>query len=56
MNDTTVWHIKLTKYQYEFFKELAEQQGDTERGAEARQCRKFLDEKIIEAKSKKVVG
>jgi hypothetical protein len=46
-SESTVWHVKLTPYQYSFFKELAEEKGDTERGCEARQCRKFLDEKII---------
>lgn len=49
----TVWHIKLTPYHFTFFKELAEENGNTERGAEARECRKFLNETIIEYKRKR---
>ena len=52
INDLTKWHIRLQPYHYYFFKELAKEVGDTERGAEARQCRKFLNEKIIEHKRK----
>lgn len=47
---TDVWYIKLKPYHFHFFKELAKELGDTERGAEARQCRKFLTENIIEYK------
>jgi hypothetical protein len=45
-----VWYIKLTPYHFHFFKEVAKDAGDTERGAEARQCRKFLNETIMEYK------
>ena len=45
-----IWYIKLTPYHFNFFKEMAEKFGDIERGAEARQCRKFLNETIIEYK------
>ena len=44
--DTIYWHVKLTKHQYEFFKNLALKRGDTEHGKEARQVRRFLNEAI----------
>lgn len=50
----SLWHVKLYAYHFNFFKELAKEIGDTERGAEARQCRKFLSEQIIEHKRKVV--
>ena len=50
----SVWHIKLDPYHFHFFKELAKEAGNTERGCEARECRKFLNEKIVEHKTKKV--
>jgi CRISPR/Cas system endoribonuclease Cas6 (RAMP superfamily) len=56
---TEVWYIKLTPYHFHFFKSLAKEAGDTERGAEARQCRKFLTDRIIEYKrihEKKVIS
>jgi len=49
---TSVWFIKLEPYHFHFFKALAKEAGDKERGAEARQCRKFLSAKIIEHKRK----
>ncbi len=50
----SVWHIKLTPYHFNFFKEMAEKFGDTDRGAEARQCRRWLTETIIAHKRKVV--
>ena len=49
----SVWHIKLDPYHFHFFKELAKKAGNTERGCEARECRKFLNKKIVEHKTKK---
>ena len=48
--ETENWHIRLLPHHYHFFKKLAEESGDIERGASARQCRKFLNEKITEHK------
>ena len=39
-----VWYVKLEPEHYYFFKNLADERGDTERGAEARQGRKFLND------------
>lgn len=47
---TENWHIRLLSHHYNFFKALAEETGDIERGAAARQCRKFLNKTIKEYK------
>ena len=50
MTEDETWYIRLSRYHYEFFKRLAKKAGDSERGAEARQCRLFLKKKITEDK------
>ena len=55
MCNNQVWIVKLDPYHYEFFSKLAIAQGDTERGKEARQVRKFLNDKIIEHKRQEAV-
>ena len=48
MSSGEIWYVKLTSEHRAFFDEKAEDVGDTERGAAARQCRKFLNEHIEE--------
>ena len=41
-----VWIVKLPAEVKEIFEKKAKEQGDTERGAAARQVRKFLKKKL----------
>jgi len=46
MSSDVVWHVKLPAEFKEIFEKMAEKVGDEERGAAARQVRKFLKRKL----------
>lgn len=48
MSSESVWFVKLPSEFKEIFEKKAEEQGDLERGAAARQVRKFLKEHLNE--------
>lgn len=51
MSSEVVWHVKLPAEFKEIFEKMAESDGDDERGAGARQVRKYLKKKLKEPES-----